>query len=76
MIKVAFFSAKAYDKRSFAPFLAEYESQVKCDFFDAALTPETASLVEGHDTVCTFVNDNVNSDTLQTLHSLGVEHLA
>ncbi|RPJ67688.1 2-hydroxyacid dehydrogenase [Alteromonas sediminis] len=76
MNHIAFFSTKAYDKRAFEPFLIQHQGALTCNYFEASLSPETASLAHGHDAVCTFVNDNICSDTLRALHAAGVKHVA
>lgn len=76
MIQIAFFSTKAYDKTAFEPFFEKYKDVITCNYFEASLSPETASLAQGHHTVCTFVNDNICEATLEALKNEGVQHVA
>lgn len=75
-IKVAFFSSKSYDIESFNQ---AFENQPDIDFqptyFEARLSETTAELVKGHDVVCTFVNDSLDSNTLKAINALGIEHI-
>ena len=73
-MKVAFFSSKSYDK--------EYFDQVNSDghyqfsYFEAALNTATAALAKGHDTVCLFVNDKADKQTIEQLSSNGIKLIA
>jgi D-lactate dehydrogenase len=66
-MKVALFSAKRYDRQSFALAGAEGFS-----FIEARLNLETASAASGHQAVCAFVNDRLDAPVLRRLHELGV----
>jgi len=73
-MKVAFFSTKSYDK--------EYFDQVNSDghyqfsYFEAALNTATAALAKDHDTVCLFVNDKADKQTVEQLASNGIKLIA
>ena len=73
-MKVAFFSTKSYDK--------EYFDQVNSDghyqlsYFEAALNIATAALAKGHNTVCLFVNDKADKQTIEQLASNGIKLIA
>uniref|UniRef100_L2FPV4 D-lactate dehydrogenase n=1 Tax=Colletotrichum fructicola (strain Nara gc5) TaxID=1213859 RepID=L2FPV4_COLFN len=80
-MKLAVFSAKAYDKKYLS---AEHEAKKKTlaehspsDFevvyHDFSLSPETVSLVKDIDAVCVFVNDVLSADVLEDLHKTGVK---
>lgn len=73
-MSVAVFSTKSYDKR----YLTEANRRHGFDlrFFEEGLNPRTAALAEGCDAVCAFVNDNVNSDTVERLAGRGVQLIA
>ncbi|TEA19770.1 D-lactate dehydrogenase [Colletotrichum sidae] len=84
-MKLAVFSAKAYDKKYIG---AEYEarkeefkkhtaskpetSDLEVVYHDFSLSSETVSLVKNIDAVCVFVNDSVTADVLEELHKTGV----
>ncbi len=73
-MKVAFFSTKSYDK--------EYFDQVNSDghyqfsYFEAALNTATAALAKEHSTVCLFVNDKADKQTIEQLSSNGIKLIA
>ncbi len=70
-MKIAFFSTKPYDKEAFEPLEKEFGCEIK--YFKEALTEETANLAEGYDGTCSFVNDDVNANVVQTLNDIGVK---
>ena len=73
-MKVAFFSTKSYDK--------EYFDQVNSDghyqfsYFEASLNAATTVLAKGHNTVCLFVNDKADKQTIEQLASNGIKLIA
>jgi D-lactate dehydrogenase len=72
-VKVAIFSAKKYDRE----FLnAANGSCHELRFIEPHLSEETVSLAAGFETVCVFVNDQVNAVVIARLHSLGVRLIA
>jgi len=64
-IKIAFFDAKPYDIESFDA--ANKSFGFKITYFANHLTAETASLAQGHEAVCAFVNDVIDAGTIDTL---------
>jgi D-lactate dehydrogenase len=69
-MKVFFFSAHPYDRES-------YDNVVKPDNFTftyhaASLSSQNASIAEGHEAVCIFVNDTCNAEVLHILYRHGV----
>lgn len=73
-MKIAFYDTKPYDKIWFEPLSGEYNHQIK--FFEYKLNRETASLANGYKAVCAFVNDTIDSEVIDILHSNGVEIIA
>ncbi|MCR5774902.1 MAG: 2-hydroxyacid dehydrogenase [Lachnospiraceae bacterium] len=71
-MKVLFYSAKVYDKKSFEPVAEEY-SDVEIDYIDHELEPRTATLAKGYDAVCAFVNADVGAETLEIFAQIGVK---
>ena len=65
-MKVLFYAAKNYDKKSFEPVLEDYPD-VEIDYIDHELEPRTASLAAGYDAVCAFVSADVGAKTLEIL---------
>ncbi|MBR5031174.1 MAG: 2-hydroxyacid dehydrogenase [Clostridia bacterium] len=73
-MKVAFFDTKPYDRPAFEKLCAEKGIDVK--FYESRLEPNTIPLAKGADAVCVFVNDAVNAEVIDGLHSLGVKAVA
>lgn len=73
-MRIAVFSTKPYD-RTFLD-SANKARRHELVYFDARLTAETASLAEGFDCVCAFVNDRLDSDVLQRLQASGTRLIA
>ncbi|MFN9174874.1 MAG: hypothetical protein ACK58N_10295 [Synechocystis sp.] len=69
-MKVAFFSAKAYDRRFFDAALAANPYDIELTYLEAKLTAETAILAEDHEVVCVFVNDELNHKVLKRLEDV------
>ncbi|KFG68618.1 2-hydroxyacid dehydrogenase [Microvirga sp. BSC39] len=71
---VTVFSTKPYDRR----FLEEANATAghSLSFLDARLSAATSGLAGSADAVCVFVNDEVNSDILASLASMGVKLVA
>jgi D-lactate dehydrogenase len=68
------FSAKAYEKESFANANAQHDHAI--DTFENALTAHTAPLAAGAEAVCIFVNDTADEEVLESLAAFGVRHVA
>lgn len=73
-MRVAFFSAKPYDRHSFAAANRQYGHDLH--FFESRLTPETCALAVKVGAVCAFVNDQLDADVLPQLAAQGVRLLA
>ncbi|MEM1354599.1 MAG: 2-hydroxyacid dehydrogenase [Planctomycetota bacterium] len=69
-MQVAVFSTKMYDRR----FLSDaFEGAGHgLSFFEARLSLDTASLAQGHQAVCAFVNDRLDRTVLDRLAEAGV----
>lgn len=65
MKKIAFFDSKPYDIESFKSTNEDYGYKLK--FFESKLNEDTASLAEGYDVVCAFVNDNLSKPVIDKL---------
>lgn len=74
MSKVAFFQTHKYEKDLFAKSFEEVGLEVS--FFEPRLNVQTAPLSIGHDVVCSFVNDEVDKETLEILKCNGVKLMA
>lgn len=73
-MKIAFFDTKAYDVPSFEKY--GEQAGVSFKFFETKLTEDTASLAQGFDGVCIFVNDTANAQVIDLLYGYGVRFIA
>ena len=64
-MKVAVFSTKPYDRQFLTA--ANSNGDHKLTFFEARLTPETATLAAGFPVVCAFIHDQLDKETLNVL---------
>ncbi|MBE5958667.1 MAG: 2-hydroxyacid dehydrogenase [Lachnospiraceae bacterium] len=71
-MKLLFYAAKNYDKKSFDPVLVKYP-EIEIDYIDHELEPMTAKIAVGYDAVCAFVSADVGAATLEVLHECGVK---
>lgn len=72
MEKIAFFDAKPYDKLWFDKLNTEYNIK----YLDYKLTPDSAAAARGCKAIIAFVNDTINSETIDELCALGVKLIA
>ena len=73
-MKVAFFSAKGYDRNSFQAANERFGHELI--FLEPHLNAQTASLAAGAAAVCAFVNDHLDAPSLEVLSRLGVRLIA
>lgn len=73
-MKYAFFDTKSYDIPSFQKY--GDENNIEFKFFETKLNADTASLAEGCDGVCVFVNDTVDAEVIDRLYAVGVRAVA
>ena len=73
-MKIAFFDTKEYDRPAFEKYGAERGMEFR--FLETKLGPDTASLAEGCDAVCVFVNDDVSAPVIDKLYELGIRIIA
>ncbi len=75
-MKVAVFSTEPYDRK----FLDAANNSAKAGhefiYFETRLEPKTASLADGCQAVCAFVNDDLGRETLKILADLGTQFIA
>jgi D-lactate dehydrogenase len=72
-MKIAMFDTRAYDRESFE---RANEGRHEITFFEPRLTSETARLAEGHQAVCSFVNDRLDAETFERLTEAGTRLVA
>ncbi len=78
-IRIAFFDTKSYDREYFerARESGDFGGlDFEYDFFEVKLDQATASLAEGHEVVCAFVNDHVDRAVVERLEAAGVKLIA
>ena len=73
-MKVPVFSSQPYDREFLSQ--AALGGEVEWEFLEASLDHSTARLALGHPTVCIFVNDLLERETLETLHASGLRGIA
>lgn len=73
-MKTALFSAKPYDRHYFDRYAAEYGQEIS--YFENRLDPRSAALAQGHESVCAFVNDQLDREVLKRLAELGIKLIA
>ena len=73
-MKIALFSAKAYDRDHFE--LANQAFGYQLDYFDVRLDTKTARLAHQYPVVCAFVNDDLSRPVLAELAANGTRVLA
>ena len=71
-MKLLFYAAKTYDKKSFGNIEGEYP-EIQIDYIDHELEPRTAALAKGYDAICAFVSADVGARTLSILKECGVK---
>ena len=73
-MKVACFSTKSYDRQSFDRALTDSEHSF--GYFEVKLDLHTFSLAEGHQAICSFVNDQIDEAMMKKLDHLGIKLIA
>jgi D-lactate dehydrogenase len=73
-MKVPVFSSQPYDREFLSQ--AALGSEVEWEFLETSLDHSTARLAQGHRTVCIFVNDFLERETLEILHASGLRGIA
>ena len=73
-MKVAFFSAKGYDRTSFEAVNGRFSHELM--FLEPHLNAQTATLAAGCGAVCAFVNDHLDAPALEALARMSVRLIA
>lgn len=74
MIRICFYDTKPYDKIYFEELNVNYDFEI--DFLESKLNHKTAVLSKGFDAVIAFVNDTIDSKTIDILYRNGVKLIA
>lgn len=73
-MKILFFGTKNYDRKFFDKMWQREEyNEIKIDYVDVPLEPDTARLSKGYDAVCAFVNMNLCAETIDILYQCGIK---
>jgi len=72
-MKIAVFSAKEYDKTFFEK-ANIYNFNIK--YYEESLEKNSASLTQGFDAICAFVNDNLNDQVINILKENNIKIIA
>jgi D-lactate dehydrogenase len=70
-MKVFFFSTRSYDRDSFNAVLKPHDFSFTYD--PSSLSSQNASIAQGHDAICIFVNDKCDEEVIRILHSHGIK---
>lgn len=73
-MKVAVFSTKKYDQKSFELINNSYQHELV--FFEFRLTKQTVKMAQGFDAICAFVNDDLSRPVLEELAANNVRLIA
>lgn len=73
-MKIAFFDTHKFEKNIYLENVKALNHEIT--FFETRLNQQTANLALGHTCICAFVNDQLNSSTLQILKSNGAKLIA
>ena len=71
VMKVFFFSVHSYDRDSFDA--VKKPENFQFTYHPSSLSEQNASITEGHDAICIFVNDLCNAEVLRILKRHGVK---
>jgi D-lactate dehydrogenase len=74
MTTIAFFDTKAYDRPHFDALAPQMG--ISITYYESKLNEKTASLAQGFDVVCAFVNDTISERVIDTLYEGGVRLIA
>lgn len=72
-MKIAMYDTKPYDKEWFEKKKPQNYEMI---YYETKLRPETASLADGCEVVCAFVNDLIDAKTIDKLYEHGVRLIA
>ena len=73
-VKVAFFDARPYDRKSFDSANKDFGVEIK--YFNGHLTSDTAVLADGFNAICAFVNDIITKDVIDVLAKNNIQLIA
>ncbi|MDC7287133.1 2-hydroxyacid dehydrogenase [Blautia schinkii] len=71
-MKILFYGTKNYDEQFFEKLLPNYPG-IEMKFIEANIHEETASLAEGYEAICAFVNADLGTPVIEELNRRGVK---
>lgn len=71
-MKILFYDTQSYDRESFDRTKEQFP-EIEVEYLKTGLAARTASLANGYDAVCAFVNSDVGTKTVEALHEAGVK---
>ena len=74
MKRISFYDAKPYDKEFFDRENEKHGYEIV--YHEEKLRPKTAVFAKDSDGICAFVNDDISTETIEELKSLGILVLA
>jgi D-lactate dehydrogenase len=75
-MKIAFFSAKGFERKVFDQVVSSGHFDFGINYFDVRLNRESAALARGSAVVCVFVSDQLEGDVIRDLALHGLKLLA
>ncbi len=73
-MRILFYSTRNYDRTHFN--LANAKHGHTLEFFEGPLTGSTATLAQGYEAICTFVNDTIDAKMIASLAAASVRAIA
>lgn len=70
-MKILFYDAMSYDKKSFDCALKKY-SEIEITYQEIDISEKTVSLAKGYDAICAFVNSDLRAPVLEKLKEIGI----
>src|SRR6185369_12942469 len=74
IMKIAMFDTHAYEREPFDE--ANKQAGHSITYLEPRLTNSTVALARGHEVICSFVNDRLDAEVLQSLAAAGTKLVA
>ncbi len=71
-MKILFYDAAMYDKKSFDKTLEQFPD-VEITYQEIDISVKTVSLAKGYDAICAFVNSDLSSPVIKALSDIGIK---
>jgi D-lactate dehydrogenase len=73
-MKIAFYSTHGFEKKYFVQANSQYGFEI--DYFEAELNLQTINLLNQHQVLCAFVNDQLSPEVVEALATKGIQLIA